>query len=143
MRYHRLARAAPNHPKAPEAHLLAMHHAGQIALADPSGSLEQYAALGEEHLATWPKASTANQARHGLGFAQERGRDWPKALEQYQAISPDYSKFDEVVEAVARCSQARIDQCKTTATPPDRVAAAAAGWFESLLIGPQGRTPEK
>lgn len=143
VRYHRLAQAARNHPKAPEAHMLAVHHAGQIALGDPSGSLQQYAALAEEHLATWPNAATADQARHGLGFARERERDWRKALEQYQAISPEYAKFGEVVEAVARCYGAWIDQCKTTATPPDPVAAAAAGWFESLLISPEGRTPEK
>lgn len=143
VRYHQLATKARSHPKAPEAHLLAIHHAGQLVLEEPTDSLQQYAALAEEHLALWPNASTTNQARHCLGFAHERRRDWRKGLEQYQAISPDYAKFDQVADAVARCSKAWIDQCKTTATSPDPVAAAAAGWFESLLFDTQGRGPEK
>ena len=142
-RYRRLAMSMPGQPRAPQAHLLAIHHAGQIAVDQPTGSLDQYITLAEEHLATWPDAHTADQARHCLAFSREHQRDWAKAVEQYQAISPQAPKFAEVVEAVARCYKAWLDERKTTGRPTAEIASAAAGWFESLIISPQGRLPER
>jgi len=142
-RYHRLATATPNHPKASEAHLLAIYHAGQIARQQPSGSLAQYIALAEEHLATWPDSSTADEVRWCLGRSQEYRREWQKAIEQYQAISPGYARFAEAVEAVERCYRVLLDECATTGRSPDEMASAAAAWFESLVAGPQGRLPER
>jgi len=142
-RYRRLAMSMPGQPKAPQAHLLAIHHAGQIAIGQSAGSLKQYIALAEEHLATWPDAPTADQARRCLAFAREHQGDWAKAVEQYQAISPQAAKFAEVVAAVARCYKAWLEERKTAGKSTAEIASAAAGWFESLIVGPQGRLPEK
>ena len=142
-RYHALAKAMPGHAKAPEAHLLAIFHAGQLARQQPSGSLDRYASLAQEHLATWPNASTADEARRCLGFALDSQGEWQRAVEQYQAISPDYPKFADVVAAVARAYEAWLGECRTRGEPTDEIAAAAAGWFESLVVGPGGRLPER
>ncbi|MFH1919344.1 MAG: tetratricopeptide repeat protein [Planctomycetota bacterium] len=142
-RYERLAMATPEQARAPETHLLAIYHAGQIARTEPPGSLDQYIALAETHLATWPEASTANEVRWCLGRSREHRREWQKAIEQYRAIAPDYPQFVKVVEGAAHCYEAWLDQSKTTGKPTDEIAAAAAGWFESLVVGPEGRLRER
>ncbi|HUT93948.1 MAG TPA: hypothetical protein VMY37_31080 [Thermoguttaceae bacterium] len=142
-RYHALSKAMPGHPKAPESHLLAIFHAGQLARQQPSGSLDRYASLAQEHLATWPNASTADEARRSLGFALDSQGEWQKAIEQYQAISPDHPKFGEVVAAVARAYEAWLEERRTRGEPTAEIAASAAGWFETLIVGPGGRLPER
>jgi len=142
-RYHALAKAMPGHAKAPEAHLLAIFHAGQLARQEPSGSLDRYASLAQEHLATWPNAPTADEARRCLGFALEHQGEWQKAIEQYQAISPDHPRFGEVLAAVARAYEAWLEERRARGEPTDETAAGAARWFESLVAGPGGRLPER
>jgi len=142
-RYHALSRAMPGHPKAPEASLLAIFHAGQLARQDPSGSLDRYASLAREHLATWPNDSTADEARRCLGFAFEHQGEWQKAIEQYQAISPDHPKSGEVLAAAARAYEAWLEERRARGEPIEEIAAGAARWFESLLVGPEGRLPER
>jgi len=142
-RYHALAKAMPGHAKAPEAHLLAIFHAGQLARQEPSGSLDRYASLAQEHLATWPNAPTADEARRCLGFALEHQGEWQKAIEQYQAISPDHPRFGEVLAAVARAYEAWLEERRARGEPTDETAAGAARWFESLVVGPGGRLPER
>ncbi len=141
-RYHRLATLTPAHPRAPEAHLLALYHAGQIAAKQKIG-LEQYIAIAEEHLANWPGADTADKARWLLGQAREHRGEWEKAIEQYRAISADDPQFAGVAEAVARSYEAWLEECRRAGTPTEQLASAAALWFESLVIGPERRWPEK
>jgi tetratricopeptide (TPR) repeat protein len=143
VRYRQLAISLPEQPKAPEAHLLALWHAGQIAAQEPGGSLDEYIALAEEHLATWPGATTADEVHWRLGRAREHRGEWEKAVEQYRAISPGYSGFAEVVEAAARAYEARLNHLRAAGEPTEAIASAAAEWFESLVIGPQGRMPER
>ena len=142
-RYHALSQTMPGHPKAPEASLLAIFHAGQLARQAPSGSLDRYASLAREHLATWPNGSTADEARRCLGFALAHQGEWQKAIEQYQAISPDHPKFGEVLPAVARAYEAWLENRRARGEPTDEIAAGAARWFESLVVGPEGRLPER
>lgn len=142
-RYHALAKAMPGHPKAAEAHLLAIFHAGQLARQETPGSLDRYASLAQEHLATWPNASTTDEARRCLGFALECQGELQEAIEQYQAISPDHPKFGELLPAVARAYEAWLEQGRARGEPTDEIAAGAAAWFESLVVGPEGRLPER
>jgi tetratricopeptide (TPR) repeat protein len=142
VRYHQLAMLMPGQTRAPQAHLLAVYHAGQIAAKQGSG-LDRYIALAEEHLATWPAAATADEARRRLGEAWEHRGQWQKAIEQYQAISPNDPRFAEVAEAVARSYETGLRECETAGEPAEPLASAAAAWFESLVIGPEGRWPEK
>jgi hypothetical protein len=142
-RYRQLALAMPEQPKAPEAHRLAVWHAGQMAAKQPGGLLDPYVAIAEEHLATWPDASTADDVRFRLGRSREYQGEWEKAVEQYQAIDPGYSRFADVVDAAARSYEAWLEARARAGEPTDQIAAAGAGWFESLVIGPEGRMPEK
>jgi len=142
-RYRQLAVAMPTQPKAPEAHLLAVYHAEQIAKAQSPGSLKQYVELLEEHLQHWPEGPTADQVRWRLGRLREHQRDWQDAIAAYRAISADYPQYVQVVEAAARCYQAWLDDRRAADESGEQVAAAAAEWFESLIVGPQERLPER
>jgi tetratricopeptide (TPR) repeat protein len=50
--------------------------------------LDQYRALLEEHLAHWPAAETADQARLWRGRLHEAEGNWEDALHDYEAIKP-------------------------------------------------------
>ncbi len=142
-RYRQVAAAAPDHEKAPQAHLLALHHAGQAAAQASDRSLDRYVAIAREHLATWPDGPTADEVRRRLGGAYELQRRWREAVEQYQAITPGSPKFAEVVGAVARAYTAWLEEAPRSGRPTGQIAAAAAAWFESLIVGPEGRLPER
>ena len=142
-RYREVATAAPDHERAPEAHLLALHHAGQAAAEAADRSFDQYVAIAREHLATWPNGPTADEVRRRLGGAYELQRQWPNAIEQYQAISPGNPKFAEVIAAVARAYKGWLEEAERKGEPTGGIAAQAAAWFESLIVGPQGRLPER
>lgn len=141
-RYHALALAAPSQKQAPEAHLLAFYNAGQLARQQAAGALDQYVALGNEHLATWPNAPTADEVRWCMGRLNQLQRSWQEAIRQYQAISPDHPKHFRAVEALGRCYQAWLDRSEASGEPTGEVAAQAAAWFEQLILGPQGQLPE-
>ncbi len=142
-RYRGLATSFSDHPKAPEAHVLALYHAGQAARKQTADSLQRYIALAEEHLQIWPHASTVDEVRWCLGRSCEHQGDWQKAVEQYQAISPDYSKYAQVVEAAERCHQAWLDERETAGEATGQIAQSAAEWFEKRILGPQNRLPER
>ena len=142
-RYRALAQAAPERPRAAEAHLLAFYHAGRSAAAQPEGALERYLALGEEHLRNWPNGPTADEVRWCLGRTRQHRRDWRGAVEQYRDVSPQYAKFEQVVEAIDECYAKWIDAQRQQGQPTADIAEAAAAWFESLLLGARGRLPER
>ena len=142
-RYRQLALAAPTQPKAAEAHLLAVHHAEQIARTGSPGSLEQYVDVLQEHSQKWPQGPTADQVRWRLGRLREHQRDWQNAIAAYRSISVDYPQYVQVVEAAARCYLAWLDQRREADESREEIAAAAAEWFESLVVGPQERMPER
>ena len=143
LRYRRLAIAMPSRQEAPEMHLAAVYHAGQIARAEPSGSLDQYVGLLQEHLRTWPDAGTSDEVRWCLGRLYERQRDWQDAIAVYRAISPGFPKYADVVDAAARCYLAWLDERRAGEEPTGEIASRAAEWFESLILGPEQRLPEK
>jgi len=142
-RYRQSALAAPNNPKAPEAHLLAIHHAAQLARKQSSGHLDQYTALLQEHLQTWPDTPSANKVRWRLGRLRQHLGDWQNAIAAYRAVSPNDPEYVRAVEAAGECYRAWLDQRKAAGQPTEKIAAEAAGWFESLVLGPEGRLPER
>jgi hypothetical protein len=142
-RYRQLALAMPDHPKAAEAHLLAIYHAAQIVKEQPQGSLDPYTALLEEHLRTWPDGPTADRVWRQLGRLREHQRKWPEAIRAYQAVSPDAAEYLQTVEAVAACYQAWLAELEAAAKPSQQLAGKAAEWFEAMVVGPQGRLPER
>jgi len=142
-RYRRLAMAMPESAQAPEAHLLAIYHAAQLAKAEPQGSLDQYAALLQEHLRTWPTGPSADQVWRQWGRLREQQRDWQGAIRAYQAISAGDAEYLQAAEAVERCYGAWLAERKAAGQPNEELAGKAADWFESLVVGPQGRLPER
>jgi len=144
-RYHQIAATISNHPKAPEAHLLAIHHAGQLAKQQES-LLDDYADLLQEHLRTWPDGTGADQVRRRWGRLLEYRRDWTGAIQVYRTIAPRDADDVDALEAVERCARAWLDQRTAAGEPAERIATDAddaAGWFESLIAGPNGALPQR
>jgi len=142
-RFRRLATSNPRHPKAPRAHLLAVHHAAQLAREDSGGALDLYVTLLREHLDTWPRGPTADDVRRRLARLREHQRDWQGAIVAYTGISPGTEDYEDAVAGAARCYRAWLDERKAAGRPTEAVAGEAAAWFESLLLDAQGRPPER
>ena len=141
-RYRQLATATPGDPRAANAHLFAAYHAGQAAKSGTAGCLDQYVGLLMEHLEIWPAGETVDEVRWSLGRLREYQRDWPAAIEQYQAVSPDFRQYSEAVEAAIRCYPAYLDQCQAASQGAEQIAVSAADWLESLIFNPQQQLPQ-
>ncbi|MHC4177451.1 MAG: hypothetical protein ACYSWU_08090, partial [Planctomycetota bacterium] len=139
-RYRRLATETPDHPKAADAHELAIYNAAQILKAQPQGSPDRYTALLQEHLRTWPDGPSADRVWRQWGQLREYQRDWQAAIRAYQAISPDDAEFLQAARAVEQCYRAWLAELGAAGRP---IAAQAADWYESMVVGPQGRMPER
>jgi hypothetical protein len=142
-RYRQTALAGPDQPRAPEAHGLAIYHAAQLAKDEKPATLDRYAALLEEHLQHWPQAAAADKARWKLGRLRQIQRDWAGAIAAYRTISPEDPQFTLAVDAVDQCVQSLVAERRAAGEPTASIESAAAGWFESLVFGPQGKAPEK
>jgi len=141
-RYRNLALDHSGNTKAPEAHVLAIYHAEQLARAQPADGIRPYVELLQEHLAHWSGGPTADEVRWRLGRLREHQRDWQNAIAAYRGISPEFKAFDEVVEAAARSYHAWLDERAAGGQPTGEIAADAAGWFESIVLGHQQRLPQ-
>ena len=142
-RYGQLAQAMPNHPKAPEAHLLAIQHAGELAKTAEPAALEQYTALLEQHRRTWPRAPGTDRVRWLSARLCEFRRDWQGAIQAYREISAADPRYAEAVDAAGRCYEAWLSERKAAGKPTERPATEAAVWFESLITGTGNRLPER
>ncbi|MBN2473060.1 MAG: hypothetical protein JXB62_00530 [Pirellulales bacterium] len=144
-RYHQIAAVMPRHPKAPEAHLLAIYHAAQL-VKQQEGSLDDYADLLQEHLRTWPDGPTADPVWLRLGRLLEHRRDFSGAIKAYRTMSAHSANRLQAVEGVERCCRAWFEQRQAAGEPIARIVAdveQAAQWFESLTVGPQGNGPSQ
>ncbi|MEE8451453.1 MAG: hypothetical protein V3R99_06035 [Thermoguttaceae bacterium] len=137
-RFRQIALTMPEHAKAPEAHLLAVYHAGQIAKSDPANQLDRYVALLQEHLEGWPHGPTAGQAWWQLGRLSEYRRDWDAAIQAYQAVSAEDAEYFQAVEAIDRCCRTWFDRRRAAGEPVEQIADKAARWFESLTFDASG-----
>ncbi len=142
-RYRDLAKAQPAHPKAPEAHQLAIEQAAAAAAASAPGAIDRFLALLVEHLESWPKGATANGVRWQLGRVRESQHDWRQAAALYRQITPDFAQFDQVIQAVHRCYRQSIAGLEAEGRPAGELAADAAHWFEAIALGPEGKPPER
>lgn len=146
-RFRRLALSAPAHPKASEAHLLAIYNSAQAqndpAPDEPSPSVGDYRALLDEHLQRWPTAASANQARIWLGRAHEHAKKWADAIAAYRGVTPDDEQAAAAVEAVAHCYKQWLAELAAADRPTLGVATDAARYFEGLVMSPRGELPER
>ncbi|MBN1589383.1 MAG: hypothetical protein JW888_07705, partial [Pirellulales bacterium] len=142
-RCRRLALAATSQPKAPAIHVEAIRNMAQSVGAKSDDALDAYVELLEEHLRTWPGASTTSQVLWWLGGVRRYQRDWERAIAAYRAISPADERFAGAVDAVGQSYAARIAELTPDAPTAQTMAVEAAKWFESLLQTPEGRLPER
>ena len=141
-RFRRLALSTPSHPKAGEAHLLAIYDTSQAARSDAVTS-DEYRSLLEEHLDTWPDAPSANQVRIWLGRLHERELHWADAISAYQGVSPDHSQYAETIEATLRSFRGDLAQRAAAGQAVVKEASEAALYFERLITGAKGKLPER
>ena len=135
-RYSEMALALPEQPKAPDAFLLAIHHATQIAKSTQTkNSFERYAAMLEQYLKTWPESTQVDTVRLRLARLHQHRKQWQKAIEVYKSISPDNPSYYQVIDAVAKCYRSEMQSKDVT--------AEAATWFESVLLAPNDRLSER
>jgi tetratricopeptide (TPR) repeat protein len=140
-----LARRQPDHPQAAAAHLLAVWNsaqfAGQAAKRDGEASAT-YAELLAEHLALWPAAETADQARLWLGTLYQSRADWPAAIAAYAAVARSSPHYGTAVAELASCWQSELaalaSQGKQTAEP----AQQAILQLRQAITGTEGRWTE-
>ena len=157
-RYRELARRWPDHPEAPKAHELAIHHAAELAKQSASAApdqtatnqagphqaaLDQYAELLAEHQRRWPEHPSTNRIRHLAGRLAELRRDWPAAAEAYCQISPSDPDFAEAVRSAGRVYAQWLAAEQAAGKPIAAQAQQAAGWFASVILGPEQRLPER
>ncbi len=142
-RFRQLAMSRPQHARASQAHLLAIYHAAQLARRKSPGALDHYVALLDEHLKTWPEASTANSARAQLARLREYQGDWQGAIAAYRAVSPEAEGHQAAVDGAVRCYRAWLASRRAAGQDTQAIAREAARWLESLLLDAQGRLPER
>lgn len=139
-RFRALALKAPQHPRAAEAHLLAVHCAAQQARSQPAPELEAYQRLLVEHLATWPKGSTAAQAQSWLGRLHEQQGDYAAAIEMLSRIKSDAPQFAEAVPAIGRSYENWLAALRQQRRPTAAIAAKAVAYFDAI-VAPGGTLP--
>ncbi|HVC96198.1 MAG TPA: tetratricopeptide repeat protein, partial [Pirellulales bacterium] len=141
-RFRRLALSTPHHPKAGEAHLLALYDTSQAAKTDPVTS-DEYRSLLEEHLANWPEATSASQVRVWLGRLHEREHRWADAIAAYQGVSPDHPQYADTIKATLRSFRSDLAQQAAAGRTVTKAAGEAARYFERLVSGAKGKLPER
>ncbi len=133
----------PDSPRAAEAFELAAYHAGQLARDRDPAALTTYADLLQQYLQRWPHASGAGKIRWQLARLNQLQTHWPQAIDLYRSLPADDPRFAQALDAVDECYRAWMAQQRAAAQPVEPTIAAAAGWFESLVLGPQQRLPEQ
>ncbi len=136
-RFRQAALLAPHHAQAPEAHLLAISHAGKL-VRKGQWKLEQLVQLLQEHLNRWPEASTAPRVRLALARVLLHQGHAQQAVQVAQRTPPGTQEFQEALTLTHTAFQQwYATHPKARAT----VAEQAARWYESVLLGPQGQWP--
>ncbi len=138
-RYRRIATTLPSHEKAAGAHLLAVFHAAQLAKERPDEFLDTYRDLLREHLKLWPQGPSTGPIQWQLGRLHEYERQWTDAIAAFRMVPPDSDKHVLAVEAAGRCWRRWLAELQADGQPTQAIAQDAVAWFESLLIGPDGR----
>jgi len=142
-RFRQIALAMPTHAKAPNAHLLAVYHAGQLAIADPDAGLDAYVGMLQEHIEKWPYGPTAGTAWWQLGRILQHRRDWEGAIRAYRSVSEEDAEYLQAVQAIERCCRSWLDQRRAAGKPVDEIAGEAAKFFESLTFDASGNRVQR
>ncbi len=137
-----LAVTMAEHPKAANAHLLAIWNTSQRAAKDDS-VLPFYSRLLEEHLANWPEGLSADKVREWLARLRESEQVWSEAIDIYLEVSATSERFNEAVEAAARCASRYCAELDSGDEQLDEQVGFTAQRFEDLLRDEQGKYPSQ
>lgn len=139
-RFRRSALAAPDHPQAADAHLLAIYNMAQAAKSesqpeetDSRSVDDEYLRLLDEHLGQWPQGPSASQARLWLGRLQSRRQEWQRAVEAFRQVAREHAGFAEAVQGIGDCYVAWLEQLQAGGQPTGQLAEQAAGYLEGLI----------
>ena len=66
-----------------------------------------------EHLTYFDSGSTVNQAAIWLGTLQQQRQSYDEAIESYMAVSPDYEKYNTIIQNLEVCWIAKLRQEKS------------------------------
>lgn len=138
-----LALAAPKHPGAADAHLLAVYYCGQAAQQQKPIVLDEYVAWIDEHLRMWPEADSANQARWWQARVLKEQAEWERAIAALMGISPDHKQFIPALNEIAACYEGRIAAEANSNEDISPLAAEATQWLQRLVVGTENRWPER
>lgn len=141
-RFQELAHAQRTHPRAGEAHRLAIVNAAVLARASQpeqrAAWLDRYQQMLEEHLAIWPRDASTDAVRIWLGDWQRTQRNWSQAVAAYRGVSPEHEAYEAAIRQLADCYERWLAQLEAAGEPREQLAAEAAGQFLAV-IAPQGQ----
>ncbi len=135
-----LAARMPQHPRAAEAHLLAIHSAAQVARHGDPPQLDEYQRLLRSHLDTWPTGPTASQAWYWLGRLAEHQHSWQEAIRALKNVKPDDPQYTQSVAAVGRCYRAALGELRRRGNRNDLLAEDAVDYFQRVIAPRKGES---
>jgi tetratricopeptide (TPR) repeat protein len=109
-RFAALSLQFPNHPRAAEAHWLAVFNQSQRIKEGASEEAKRYTDMLSEHVQRWPRSDTAGKAWWWLGQYHEACRHWEEAIAAYRNIASVDARFTAGLAAMARCYQRWLDE---------------------------------
>ncbi|MDH3717719.1 MAG: hypothetical protein OES79_06305, partial [Planctomycetota bacterium] len=109
-RFAALSLQFPNHPRAAEAHWLAVFNQSQRIKDGATEEAKRYTDMLIEHVQRWPRSDTAGKAWWWLGQFHEARRHWDEAIAAYRNIPSDDARFTDGLAAIARCYQRWLDE---------------------------------
>ena len=141
-RYRQLSLGKADHPQAAEAHLLAVHHAAQLARR-ANGDLSGYEELLNEHLRNWPRGATANAVRLRLSRVKLHQADWSSVIQILEGLSAESAQYVESLDTIGTAYEALLIEAEAASRPTTPLAEDAALFFEQIAAGPERRLPER
>ncbi len=132
-RLRKLALLLPQHERAAEAHLLAIHAAAQAARDHDPPKLDAYKHLLQEHVQSWPASATVSQAWWWLGRVEEHDGAWQEAVRALKNVKPDDEHYAEAVAAIGRCYEAALDDLRSRGNANDLLAGDAIALLQNVV----------
>ncbi|MDX1947778.1 MAG: hypothetical protein SFU86_20440 [Pirellulaceae bacterium] len=141
-RFRNLGKAFAAHPQAAQAHLLAAWHLAQVVKTD-AGATSDYEAILREHLALWPTAESAAQARIWMGRLEENRQQWAAAIEAYGGVPRGSPHFAAAIAGLATCWPQRLAQQAAAGVLKTDEVTQALRQFQQAMVGPENQLPER
>jgi len=129
-------------PQAASTHLLAIFNVSRAVRKQPA-LVASYADMLEEHIATWPTAATAAQARMWLARLRQHQKSWAEAINLYLEIPPASDHYQAAVDAAAECAGSWLDDLRSRDGEYQQQALVMVNMFEDLVRDKSGKLPQE